>query len=233
MENGGNIVALGIEPGIMDKEKIRFSDGNVRAKHTKTFTSVNDLDKLDWSSSCNISRIFHFLFPEEEQVLDFTDIFSFGSLFAGHRNFLDKLLQWFADPDLRDGLDGNSQLHGEVPSILHFNLFLILPADFSLDRGIRQNEQVKLFKKDLQNRLAFSEGGLPLLFCNRLHPLHRRSRSDTDGSPARISNHLDENRNTDALCKLFLCCISFLILAADYIFCLPDIFMGIQEGRVN
>jgi tetratricopeptide (TPR) repeat protein len=48
MENGGNIVALGIEPGIMDKEKIRFSDGNVRAKHTKTFTSVNDLDKLDW-----------------------------------------------------------------------------------------------------------------------------------------------------------------------------------------
>jgi hypothetical protein len=47
-ENGGNIVALGIEPRIMDQEKIRFSDGNVRVKHTKTYNSINDLDKVNW-----------------------------------------------------------------------------------------------------------------------------------------------------------------------------------------
>ena len=47
-ENGGNIVALGIDPRIMDQEKILFSDGNVRVKHTKIFNSVYDLDKLDW-----------------------------------------------------------------------------------------------------------------------------------------------------------------------------------------
>ncbi|MDO9326364.1 MAG: DarT ssDNA thymidine ADP-ribosyltransferase family protein, partial [Methanoregula sp.] len=48
-ENGGKIVALGIDPKIMDLEKNLFSDGNVRVKHTKIFNSVTDLDKLDWS----------------------------------------------------------------------------------------------------------------------------------------------------------------------------------------
>jgi len=47
-ENGERIVALAIDTRIMDNEKIIFSDGNVRVKHTKIFKSVNELDNLDW-----------------------------------------------------------------------------------------------------------------------------------------------------------------------------------------
>ena len=47
-EQQEQLVALAIDPKIMDEKTTTFSDGNVRAKRTKLFTSLKDLNKLNW-----------------------------------------------------------------------------------------------------------------------------------------------------------------------------------------
>lgn len=47
-ENNGHIIALGISTRIMDDKPTLFSDGNVRVKHSKNFTTIQDLEKLNW-----------------------------------------------------------------------------------------------------------------------------------------------------------------------------------------